>query len=226
MKRTIVLLLFAIPIFSCKKDNLDPCDTVTCLNGGTCETGTCNCINGYSGPNCETPPDPCAGIACLNGGVCANGVCNCPEGFTGGDCSLQVTPEMIEVLRVSITDFPQAQSNGASWDNLPASGPDIFIRLSFNGNVLYESGRYTDCISSEDYVYDIPASENIFLENPTSNYTITIYDYDGIFEPSQMASISFTPYSSNNRFPQVWKLDASNCNGCQFDATFWFKYHF
>ena len=37
---------------SCSKD--DPCDSITCENGGTCNDGTCDCAAGYEGTNCDT----------------------------------------------------------------------------------------------------------------------------------------------------------------------------
>lgn len=36
---------------SCKKDG---CKGVTCLNGGTCSGGLCNCPTGYTGVTCQT----------------------------------------------------------------------------------------------------------------------------------------------------------------------------
>lgn len=32
----------------------DPCEDVSCQNGGACDDGTCICEDGYSGTNCET----------------------------------------------------------------------------------------------------------------------------------------------------------------------------
>lgn len=32
----------------------DECDDVNCSNGGTCVEGTCACLDGFSGTNCET----------------------------------------------------------------------------------------------------------------------------------------------------------------------------
>src|SRR5215217_1585631 len=34
--------------------NDDACKDVTCLNGGTCIDGTCNCATGYEGTDCAT----------------------------------------------------------------------------------------------------------------------------------------------------------------------------
>lgn len=36
----------------------DPCEGVTCLNGGTCVNGSCNCDDGYTGPNCGSEVTP------------------------------------------------------------------------------------------------------------------------------------------------------------------------
>ena len=38
-------------LFACKKD--DPCENITCLNGGTCANGECSCPTGYTGPDCS-----------------------------------------------------------------------------------------------------------------------------------------------------------------------------
>lgn len=54
------ILLAIITAGSC---TLDPCENKLCLNGGFCEDGTCVCVNGYSGSNCQneppTPNPPC-----------------------------------------------------------------------------------------------------------------------------------------------------------------------
>jgi PKD repeat protein len=36
----------------------DPCAGVTCLNGGTCVNGSCNCPTGYTGSNCGSEVTP------------------------------------------------------------------------------------------------------------------------------------------------------------------------
>ena len=44
------------------------CLDVNCGNNGTCnpQTGKCDCKNGYTGANCQTPPDLCKNIDCGN----------------------------------------------------------------------------------------------------------------------------------------------------------------
>jgi hypothetical protein len=48
----ILGLSATLAMSGCKKD--DPCDDVTCLNGGTCNDGTCSCQSGYEGSTCGT----------------------------------------------------------------------------------------------------------------------------------------------------------------------------
>lgn len=94
MKRLVFLLLLIPAVFSltsCGEDTPipDPCSTVMCDNGGTCDAGICDCPDGFSGTTCEI--DACASVLCLNGGVCVTGNCDCPDGFTGTNCETIVT---------------------------------------------------------------------------------------------------------------------------------------
>ncbi len=53
LKSTLLLLAVLCTVLntqSCK----DECDKVVCQNGGTCNDGTCECPDGYTGTNCES----------------------------------------------------------------------------------------------------------------------------------------------------------------------------
>ena len=64
MKSTNFLLLFLclsgtlLLLNACEEEEMmeemDPCESVECLNGGTCTDGTCSCPTGFTGTNCET----------------------------------------------------------------------------------------------------------------------------------------------------------------------------
>lgn len=64
MKKIILLTLAIIGITinnSCKKDDpkpSDPCQNITCLNGGYCANGQCVCPKGYTGANCSQQVTP------------------------------------------------------------------------------------------------------------------------------------------------------------------------
>lgn len=54
----VITSLALITLTSCKKDDPDPCEGVTCLNGGACVNGSCDCADGYSGPSCADQITP------------------------------------------------------------------------------------------------------------------------------------------------------------------------
>lgn len=220
MKIRLLSLLVFLAFAACKKE--DKCENVICLNGGTCDNGTCICINGFSGQLCETAPDPCAGITCLNGGTCANGVCNCPTGYTGGNCSQQQTPEYVEITAVNLNQFiPQ------SWD-IDGSGPDVYFKIFLNGTQLFENSanRVNNVSNGTVTTWNLPASTNLNLYEPTSQYVIEFYDWESFGADTKMASLYFTPYWDNNGFPSELIYNEINCSTC--DAYFSFKvnYHF
>jgi len=50
---SIIILGLGLCLSSCGEDDaVDPCESVTCQNGGTCVEGDCDCPTGYAGTNC------------------------------------------------------------------------------------------------------------------------------------------------------------------------------
>lgn len=52
MTALIMLISVSAITSSCTKKKIDPCERVSCLNGGTCAGGTCSCPTGFTGTNC------------------------------------------------------------------------------------------------------------------------------------------------------------------------------
>ncbi len=84
---SMLALGLILTIGGCSKDK---CKDITCLNGGSCIDGACNCVNGYTGDRCQT--SKCEGVTCMNGGSCINGACNCVNGYTGDRCQTAPAP--------------------------------------------------------------------------------------------------------------------------------------
>lgn len=85
-------LILGIGLFSagCKED---PCETLTCDNGGICLDGKCDCPEEFAGPTCSIKLDPCLQKPCSEAGTQAciagnNGtaICECKPGFEGNLC--------------------------------------------------------------------------------------------------------------------------------------------
>ena len=79
---------------SCTND----CDSVSCLNGGTCTDGVCDCPTGFGGDLCENAI-ACSVVTCGTNASCevdaTSGIaeCYCNDGYetdAAGDCTVQI----------------------------------------------------------------------------------------------------------------------------------------
>lgn len=105
--RTYLLSFYAIDQCGLESEPLNLSVTVQscpCQNNGRCGNHpdhavgsgqyTCDCVDGYVGPYCETNVDECASKPCLYEGQCIDMVnaytCNCPLGYTGRVCETNI----------------------------------------------------------------------------------------------------------------------------------------
>jgi len=83
----------------------DACDDVTCLNGGTCDEGDCDCPEGFIGDDCGT--NLCENTNCRNGGVqvitATDCTCDCAAatGYEGDDCNTEMRAKFMGTYSVS-----------------------------------------------------------------------------------------------------------------------------
>lgn len=68
------------------------------MNDGRCveveESYLCDCLEGFTGSNCQTNPDDCVDNTCQNGAECVDGLgnytCRCAAGYEGERCETDV----------------------------------------------------------------------------------------------------------------------------------------
>lgn len=190
---SLLFCLFLLVGFSsCEKE--DPCQNVTCINGGTCVNGACNCPSGYSGSDCSIPPDPCAGITCLNGGNCINGTCNCPTGFGGSDCSVVLTPTSMIVNKIEVSNYPTLKPSGSGWDL--TSGADLYLvfakgtSTSYSGNPHRASSTVQD-VTGQSLEWTL--SPTYTVNSVSENWSMMAWDADSPDPDDYMAGFFFKP---------------------------------
>lgn len=238
MKKSLMFAMICVPfLFSCEED--DPCNSVDCFNGGNCVDGVCDCPPGYSGVNCENfdecfgveclnggicangicdcQPgysgtlcedfDPCFDVTCENGGTCVDGECDCPPNYEGENCENQITPSSVNITSVQVTQFPLLNNSGMPWDE--NDNPDLFVELSYGGNVLYTSDPIASNANQGGITLWTPGSA-VMKDDVFDEYTVTLFDDDNGLPPQTMGSIDFIPYSIDNDFPTQFELSADS----------------
>ncbi|MFN8286565.1 MAG: calcium-binding EGF-like domain-containing protein [Chitinophagales bacterium] len=129
-----IISVFLLTVYACKKEkNTDACSTVSCQNGGSCQSGTCNCPSNYTGTNCEIEVrEQYLGSY--------NAVTDCNSSYT-----VTITKSNLGVGYVNLYNIDSQGStvfatfNGLSL-NIPSQTVGNFI---FNGNITYQGGFVT-----------------------------------------------------------------------------------
>lgn len=56
--QTVSLALFVFSLTALSSCNKESCDDISCLNGGVCKNGKCDCPDGYEGSACADQREP------------------------------------------------------------------------------------------------------------------------------------------------------------------------
>ena len=150
---TFVVLTIMFTVQSCTDE---PCEGVTCFNGGVCVDGTCDCAPGFGGTDCANVLDQCVanGTVCLNGGTCdpATGDCDCPAGFVGDSCETELRAEFIDIWSVS----EDCNDDGIFGEN--AHNVTISRNTGSPTEILMRNlGNYICLVNGSPAFYDITA---------------------------------------------------------------------
>lgn len=145
--------------------------------------------------------------ACLNGGTCVDGICQCEGLWAGENCEIQVTPSLIRVAAISLTDFPPTD-NGAGWDL--TSGPDVYVIVKADGQTVLNTSN--DWRQNATFIETWQTAFSINFAY--SNITIELWDFDDLDADDFMGSVTGKIYSDTNGFPDFFDI---NCVGCQLD---------
>lgn len=153
-----LFLAFALVAFTtvgfiaCSDDN--PCDAITCMNGGTCDNGTCACPAGFTGTLCETA-------------VCE--ICGTFNGTANGNVQIALTGTDTTFTGLTVTaDVAEITSGGTH-----SVGVDIsaLLGLPAGGLVPTVNGTYagsTLTVTNDTFVYSGVAS---IVINGTVDFT-------------------------------------------------------
>lgn len=149
--------------------------------------------------------DPCAGKTCENGGNCFDGSCNCVGLWKGEHCTEQITPILLTVGSVQITEMPPTDTNGAGWDI--SSGPDVYVVVKQNGTVLLNTSDSWVQNATKGVLWNEGFSTN-FAVAPV---TVEVWDHDDLDADDYMGGITGPLYFSTNNFPTSVILQCGIC---------------
>ncbi|MGH1336566.1 MAG: calcium-binding EGF-like domain-containing protein [Aureispira sp.] len=205
----ILIPFFCIALLFSSCTEQDACADITCLNGGTCDSGECDCPAGYSGELCATY-DSCQNVICMNNGTCNNGICDCPTGYSGADCSTVLPSTKLTITKIVVNSYPSTRANGQNWDT--ADGADALVTFSL-GATGSNSGYSSETInnvtgSALEFVANLPTNTGAAH---TIDWNISLWDED----PSTrelISTIAFRPTAYSNGAPATFELSNNDIN--------------
>lgn len=150
-------------------------------------------------PACKKDCPPC-----LNGGTCVDGKCLCEGLWTGENCNEQITPILIQIDAISVTNYP-ATDNGAGWDL--TSGPDVYVIVKADGQTILNTSNDWRQNATFIETWQTPFS----VLGADADVTVQLWDFDDLDPDDFMGSISGKIYHNTNGFPDFVEMQ---CGGC------------
>lgn len=163
--------------------------------------------------------DNCDIIVCLNAGECNGSTCDCATGYTSGNCSEQITPTSIRITNIKVTRFPSRNLQGQTWDS--NNGADIYVALGYKDDLIYEHSAFISN-ASPNQNYDFVPEVDLIITNPTDRYSLALFDDDGMDDNQFMGGVEFNPYTSSNKFPKTFAIDAGGTIGFEISVEYSF----
>lgn len=129
-------------------------------------------------------------------------------------------PTTLKIMSVKLTALPLTTSNGGSWDILPNSGPDVYIKITDNANTTFYKHpiAFTDIVASKlplDYILqnssNVATPLIITSANFSKNIALELWDFDPILD-ELMTGLVFAPSSLTtgaNAYPTTFTATIS-----------------
>ncbi|XP_038062576.1 multiple epidermal growth factor-like domains protein 8 [Patiria miniata] len=118
-----------------------------CHGNRECILGTCRCISGYRGPNCEEEACPGNCSQADGQGICdeAMGVCNCSAGFGGEACQFPTSPlaGLKQGIWTLLADEARLDPDASSTVGAVPCGRMGHTLVASEANVLWLFGGYS-----------------------------------------------------------------------------------
>jgi PKD repeat protein len=110
------------------------------------------------------------------------------------------TPTTVKIMSVKLTAIPLTKSNGGSWDILPSSGPDVYIKITDNASTTYYNhpNYYQDVVASSlplNFILQNSSSQAtpLTITNLINNIALEVWDWDIVKPDELMSGFVFIP---------------------------------
>lgn len=152
-----IVFLLSLMCFACEED---PCAGVSCTNGGTCVegVGTCDCLPGFEGENCETNT-----ILKFIGSYSAD----------YGNCFATAPDHRVNVSQLS----GENRLNIADLGDYACPGGEVNVIADITGDQISIPSQNIDC--SGEIIYTFSGSGSLSSNTITLSFSVS-YETDGM----------------------------------------------